>query len=137
MTPAEVTSENEELVRQRLYPLKPKTFKYRYNVGDRVRISMHRRPFQKSYLGLWSEEIFVIKSRLPTVPVTYQLNDLAGDDIKGKFYELELQIVSKSDDERFVVERILKTRRRSGRVEYYVKWRGYPSKFNSWTHDVS
>ena len=51
---------------------------------------MQRQPFRKGYLGEWSEEIFEIKSRLPTVSVTYELMDLAGEPIKGKFYELEV-----------------------------------------------
>ena len=65
--------------------------------------------------------------------MTYRLKDLAGDSIKGRFYEPEIQKVIKRDDEQFDVEIILKTRRRAGKIEYYVKWLGYPSKFNSWT----
>jgi len=44
------------------------------------------------------------------VPVTYELGDLTGEGMKGRLYELEIQRVLKSDDERFVVDRILKTR---------------------------
>ena len=90
------------------------------------------------YRNNWSLEIFVIKSHLPTVPVTYQLVYLVvGEPIKGKFYEQELQKVSKFDDEHFHIYRILKTRKRSdGRVEYLVSWKGYPSKFNSWVSDL-
>jgi len=54
-------------------------------IGDRVRIDMRRRPFRKGYLDEWSEEIFEIASQLPTVPVTYELVDLAGEAIKRKF----------------------------------------------------
>lgn len=132
MAPVEVDNTNEDLVRARLYPLKPKSYKWKYNVGDRVRITMRRQPFRKGYLGRWSEEIFEVDARLPTVPVTYRLKDLAGDVIKGKFYEPEIQKVVK-DDEYFDVEKILKTRKRAGRIEYLVKWFGYPSIFNSWT----
>ena len=87
-------------------------------------------PFRKGYLGDWSEEIFEIALRLPTVPVTYNLRDLAGEVIKGKFYESEIQKVLKSDDERFDVDRVLKTRKRNGQIQYFVSWKGYPSKFN-------
>jgi hypothetical protein len=55
--------------------------------------------------------------------------------VKGKFYELELQKVSKADDV-YKVESILKTRKRKGRKEYFVKWFGYPDKFNSWVFDI-
>ena len=80
-------------------------------MGDRVRITMQKRPLRKGYLGDWSLEIFVIKSPLPTVPVTYQLVDLVGQPIKGTFYEQELQKVSKFDDEHFHIDCILKTRK--------------------------
>jgi hypothetical protein len=60
---------------------------------------------------------------------------LNGEALSGKFYEAELQKVTKTDDI-FKVERVLKTRKRKGKVEYFVKWLGYPEKFNSWTFDV-
>lgn len=135
MKPIEVDSTTEQLVRERLYPLKPKTFKWKYEVDDHVRISMHRQPFAKGYEGNWSEEIFVISRRHTTVPVTYGLKDLSGEDIKGKFYEYEIQKVVKSDDV-YIVEKILKTRKRAGKIEYFVKWRSYPDKFNSWVDNV-
>jgi len=137
MTPVGVNIDNEDIFRARLYPLKPKSHKWKYDVGDRVRISMQRQPFRKGYLGDWSEEIFEIKFRLPTVPVTYELKDLADETIKGKFYEMELQKVSKTDDEHFDIDRILKTRKRSGKIEYFVSWKGYPSKFNSWVDGIT
>jgi len=108
-----------------------------YDLRDRVRISMHRQPFRKGYLGDWSEELFEITMRLPTVPVTYELKDLAGEPIKGKFYEMEIQKVFKTDEERFDVDRILKTRKRNGKIEYLVSWEGYPSKFNSWVDGLT
>jgi len=71
------------------------------------------------------------------VPVTYRLKDLVDEAIKGKFYELQIHKVVKSDEDYFDVEKILKTRRCGGRIEYLVKWVGYPSKFNSWTDTLS
>ena len=52
--------------------------------------------------------------------MTYELQDLLGESIKGRFYEPEVQRVLKSDDERFVVDRILKTRKRDGKIQYLV-----------------
>jgi len=54
MAPMEVTADNEGVVRKRLYPPKPKTLRWKFNVGDKVRISMQRRPFKKGYVGNWS-----------------------------------------------------------------------------------
>lgn len=136
MAPVEVNADNENEVRARLYPPKPKSYKWKYDVGDRVRITMQRRPFHKGYLGEWSQEIFEIASRLPTTPVTYELRDLAGEAIKGRFYEPEIQKVLKSDNETFDVDRILKTRKRGGKIQYLVSWKGYPSKFDSWVYEL-
>jgi len=85
-----------------------------------VRIAMQRQPFRKGYLGDWSEEIFQIASQLPTTPVTYEVKDLDGELIKGRFYKLELQKILQSDSERFTIDRILKTRKRNGKIEYLV-----------------
>jgi hypothetical protein len=80
-------------------------------------------------------ELFVIAVRYATAPVTYGLKDLTGEEIKGRFYEQELQKVIKTDSE-YIIEKVLKTRKRNGQVEYFVKWKGYANKFNSWTTDV-
>ena len=136
MTPAEVGPHNKEEVRARLYPVKPKSYKWRYDIGDRVRIATQKTPFQKGYLGDWSKEIFEIASRLPTAPVTYELRDLSGELIKGRFYEPELQKVLKFGVEHFDIDRILKTRKRGGKMQYLVSWKGYPAKFNSLVDEI-
>ena len=82
MAPVEVTPENEDSVRARLYPAKPKTLRWKFNVGEKVRISMRRLPFQKGHVGNWSEETFLVRALMPTVPVTYRLTDLSGEDTR-------------------------------------------------------
>ena len=133
--PIDVTPENEDEIARRQYPPKP-PLTYRYDVGDRVRIAKYKHVFQKGYLPNWTEEIFVIADRYPTHPVTYGLRDLSGEDIRGKFYEQEIQKVTKTDDDIYEVEKVLKTRKRGGKVEYFVKWKGFPDKFNSWVTDI-
>ena len=60
----------------------------------------------------------------------YKLEDLDGEDVKGKFYEEELQ---KTDLKDFsVIEKIIRKKKVNGKYEYLVKWDGYPEKFNSW-----
>ena len=39
----------------------------------------------------WSEEVFVVSKIKNTVPWTYVINDLNGEEIIGTFYEKELQ----------------------------------------------
>ena len=63
----------------------------RFKVDDRVRISKYKNIFAKGYTPNWSEDIFVIKRVKNTVPWTYVINDLNGEEIMGTFYEKELQ----------------------------------------------
>ena len=63
----------------------------KFKVGDDVRISKYKNIFAKGYTPNWSEEVFVIKKVKNTVPWTYVINDLNGEEIIGTFYEKELQ----------------------------------------------
>ena len=63
----------------------------RFNVNDRVRISKFKNIFAKGYTPNWSKEIFVVNKINGTVPWTYSLKDLNGEEIIGSFYERELQ----------------------------------------------
>ena len=129
-----VTDQNGSEVGRRLYPPK-KQLKFKFYIGDKVRISEERKEFKKGYLASWSEEIFTIVTRNPSDPVTYEIADYSGEKIKGKFYELELQRIIKEDDV-YKVEKVLKTRKKGSKKEYFVKWTGYPDSFNSWVTDL-
>ena len=61
----------------------------RFKVGDRVRISKFKNIF--GYTPNWSTEIFIIDKINDTVPYTYNLKDLNGEEIIGSFYDKELQ----------------------------------------------
>ena len=63
----------------------------KFKVGDHVRISKYKNIFAKGYTPNWSEEDFVIKKIRNTVPWTYFIDDLNGEEITGTFYEKELQ----------------------------------------------
>ena len=56
-----------------------------FKVGDHVRISKYRNIFAKGYTPNWCGEVFVIKKVKNTVPWTYVINDLNGDEIIGTF----------------------------------------------------
>ena len=63
----------------------------RYNVGDRVRISKLKNIFAKGYTPNWNKEIFIVNKINDTVPYTYNLQDLNGEEIIGRIYSRELQ----------------------------------------------
>ena len=67
----------------------------------------------------------MIKKIKSTVPWTYVINDLNGEEIIGTFYENELQ---KIDQQEFRIEKLIK---KTG-DKLYVKWKGYDNSFNSW-----
>ena len=77
----------------------------KFKLGDHVRISKYKNIFAKGYTPNWSEEIFVIKKVKNTVPWTYVINDLLGEEIIGTFYEEELQ---KTNQQEFRIEKITK-----------------------------
>ena len=72
------------------------------------------------------EEDFVIKKVKNTVPWTYVISDLKGEEMFRTFYEKELQ---KPNPKEFKVEKVIK--RKDDKL--YVKWKGYDNSFNSWT----
>ena len=63
----------------------------KFKVGDDVRIFKNKNIFTKGYTPNWSEEVFVIKKVKNTVPWTYIINDVNGEEIIGTFYEKKLQ----------------------------------------------
>ena len=69
------------------------------NVSDQVRISKYKNIFAKGYMPNWSEEIFIIKKIKDTVPWTYVLNDLNGEEIIGPFTEMNCKAQVKKNSE--------------------------------------
>ena len=97
----------------------------KFKVSDHVRISKYKNIFAKGYTPNWSEEVFVINKIKNTVPWTYAISDLNGEEITGSFYEKELQ---KTSQKEFGIEKVLN---RIG-DKLYVTWKGYNNSFNSW-----
>ena len=94
----------------------------KYKIGDRVRISKYKNIFAKRYTPNWSEEISVVKKIKNTVPWTYEISDLNGEEIVGSFYEKELQ---KTNQKEFRIEKVIK--KKGNKL-----WKGYDNSFNSW-----
>ena len=88
----------------------------KFRVGDHARISKYKNIFAKGYASNWSEEIFIVKKIKNTVPWTYVISDLNGEEIVGSFYEKEQQ---KTNQKEFKIEIVI---RRKGN-KLYVKWK--------------
>ena len=80
----------------------------KFKVGDHVRISNYKNIFAKGHAPNWNEGIFVVKKIKNTVPWTYVISDLNGEEIIGSFYEKELQ---KTNQKNFRTEKVIKKKR--------------------------
>ena len=128
MTPVEASKKKNELtVWRNLYPDRYKIHDLtpKFSVGEKVRIIKKKKPFEKGYTTRWTEEIFTITEIQNTDPITYKIVDLNGEEIKGSFYEPELQ---KTEQQIFRIEKIIKKEKDKS----LVKWKGYSDKFNLW-----
>ena len=97
----------------------------KFKIRDNVRIWKYKNVFAKVYTRNWSEEVFVIKKVKNTVPRTYVINDINGEEIVGTFYKNEFQ---KANQKQFRIQKVIK---RKG-DKLYIKWKGYNNSFNSW-----
>ena len=113
--------DNTYIDSKELHPIKDPKFK----VCDHVRISKYRNMFTKGYKLNWSEQVFVIKKVKNTVPWTYVINDLNGEDIIRAFYEKELR---KTNQQEFRIAKVIKKKG----DKLYFKLKGYDSSFNGW-----
>jgi len=90
LAPKDVTYDNADLVLHRLYGTPILPVKFKYSVGEVVRISKEKHLMEKGYMPNYTREKFRIKERLPRCPVVYRLCDMHSEDIVGVFYEREL-----------------------------------------------
>lgn len=130
--PVEVTAENESDVWDTLYGdmQNAKRKPCMFQPGDVVRVSKQKLTFEKGYETNWTEEVFVVTECVRRDPPVYRIKDLLEEPIKGTFYPQELQKVKPKEN--YTIEKILDKRIRKKRVEYKVKFKGYPSKFDQW-----
>lgn len=98
----------------------------KYKIGEVVRISKYKNQFEKGYTANYTTELFKILQVNSTHPVTYKIEDMNGNEIKGGFYEMELLKTKYPND--YLVERTLRTRGSKA----LVKWLGFPNEENSW-----
>lgn len=133
VAPAKVSESNEKMIHERLLASNRKMVskvrqrkKPKFKVGDKVRISKFKHEFEKGYTPNWTAEVFTVDGVQRTLPVTYRLKGWRGDEIKGGFYEQELQKTRYENT--FLVEKVL---RRKGN-KAYVKWLGFDKTYNEW-----
>ena len=137
--PASVDNENEAESRFEQYLLRKKTVtsknpaRYKFKIGQTVRVSHLKNIFDREYSQKWTGELFKIrrKFRRAGLPL-YRLEDWSGDDIEGTFYQQELQAVTVDENTVYRVDKILQRRKRNNQREVLVRWLHWPRKYDSW-----
>ena len=144
--PSNVTAKNSEEVSQYQYyrvtkkalreGLKREILRQdgeKFKVGEYVRLSTVKSPFEKDYDTKWTDEVFKISkhSIRDGIPI-YYIVDMKDEEVKGSFYAKELQKTTPERNTLFDIEKIIKTRTVDGVVQHFVKFKNYPPKFNEW-----
>jgi hypothetical protein len=84
--------------------VKPKP---KFAVGVMVRITKKQEVFRNGYLPSWTEELFIITNVQYANPTSYKIKDMKREEIKGTFYEQELQ---KSTQDTLRIETVVKAK---------------------------
>ena len=117
---------------------RPRTKKkpYKFEVGDRVKVSALQRPFSREYDEKFTTESFTVTDRRMQQGIqSYSIKDEMNEPIIGWFYPQELLHVVVPNDKKYRIEKVLKRRTRKGKQELFVKFQGLPKKFNTWVSD--
>ena len=96
MRPVDVNKDNERLVWQRLYgdgELTNRSPRYRFQLGDQVRVARWRKVFDKGYTPTFTREVYTVVERIPRRYPVYRLQDADKKVvIPGVFYAQQLQL---------------------------------------------
>ena len=106
MKPVEVCLKNQEIIFNDVYQDKLLPLRNKFKFGDKVRISKIKGMFEKGYTANWSTEIFTVDKVFKGSPPYYHLKDSNGEEIKGIFYEQEMQKTKYPDI--YLVEKVLR-----------------------------
>jgi hypothetical protein len=114
--------------------------KYALSVNQLVKLSYdphHGNPFQKSYHGRWTEELFRVAAVVdkPGQRLLYKVKTIGepSELIQNTFYANELSKVN----EAFLsgslhIDKILKYRGKGKKREALVTWKNYPKEYQTW-----
>lgn len=97
--PIKVNTNNQNRIFYNLYGFYKKDgddnlIKFKFKIGDYVRISIDKNIFEKGYTPNWSKEIFIIDKIIPKQYPIYKINSLNGEELGLFYYDTELQKVN-------------------------------------------
>ena len=135
MSPLEAEKPENEIKVRRIYLERYrkadfKRQKVKFSVDDTVRIFKKRGTFHRGYNEDFTDEIFTVTKVLKNLPVPrYKIKEYNGEDIIGSFFQDEL--VRYNPPEFYEID-ILNSRGKGKKKEYFIHYRGWPSKYDEW-----
>ena len=131
--------ENQLEIRKEYYKKYLKAEKHKvkpkYKVGDLVRIWNKRPKFFRGYYENFTIEYFVVSKVISDQPnPKYKLKDIMDEDYEGTFFQNELVSFNPDAEQTYEIEKILRTKGSGNTKQYFVKWWGWPEKFNQWVY---
>jgi hypothetical protein len=135
MTPMQAETDKKKHMDIRLrmskYYSKIKPRKQNFQIGDTVRIAIQKGKFSRGYKEQSNLEIFKIYDikKKSEIPMYFLETYDKSEKIKGGFYDFEL---TKVNFESFRIEKILKTRKVNGKLQHFVRWKGFNENYDSW-----
>lgn len=138
--PSEVNDYNQYSVYENLYndlsknkKNKKINYKYLYNVGNAVRISLHKSLFQREGHKRFTDEIFMISKRFKKdgIPM-YKLKDCSNEELVGSFYNQELSKVENLNSRQFKIDKFIDEKIIDNIPYVLVKFEGYDKRCSTW-----
>ena len=122
-------SHSKNKVLRRIKKVKPK-----FKKGDRVRISLKKSKFTRSYdIANTYEEFIIEEVLLHRIVPFYILKDLKNRVLSGKFTQNQLQHINlEMHRGNIIAER----KRKGKKKEYLMKFKGYDDSFNEWVSET-
>lgn len=136
--PVDVNFKNAEHLCKQLYGEPGDFYKQdtKYEKGDKVRIAKWKKTFEKSYLPNYTTEVFEVAKATSSQkrPDHYEIKDLKGEKILGKYYNEELSKTKYQGERRLIIEKVLKQRWVKGVHQIFCKWQGQPLSSATWVN---
>ena len=139
--PINVNKENENILWWQMYWPKKKYIPkkkrikiiYKFDIGDKVRLSYTKSKFDRKYTSKWTHEIFTIyKKFIHQGQPIYKVKNWFNEKLEGSFYQPELQKVNITEDNLYKIDNIIKSKGSGKNKKILVSWLGWPNRYNSW-----
>ena len=131
LRPIDVTLQNQYDVYQYAKSLRrhKKRSRFKFKIGDSVRISFRKSIFDRQLAIKWSRETFRVARRYRNQNYNlYKLYDCNNDLIFGSFYENEMKKVYVDSKTTYAIDKVIK----KGKDKSLVTFQNYPKKCTEW-----